>query len=114
LISKVIVTLASLLLIPAALAAPADDVSNAIHQFIDAFNSGDAKAVDAAYAAGSVSITDEFAPYRWTGPHAGHAWAAAYDKHAQATGVSDGNVKYSDTTRTEVDGNYAYAVVPTL
>jgi len=28
--------------------------------------------------------------------------------------VSDGNVKYSDTTRTEVDGNYAYAVVPTL
>ena len=113
-ISKAIVTLASLLLIPAALAAPADDVSNAIHQFIDAFNSGDAKAVDAAYAAGSVSITDEFAPYRWTGPHAGHAWAAAYDKHAQATGVSDGNVKYSDTTRTEVDGNYAYAVVPTL
>jgi ketosteroid isomerase-like protein len=82
---KAIAILASILLIPAAMSAPADDVSNAIHQFIDAFNSGDAKAVD-----------------------------AAYDKHAQATGVTDGNVKYSDSTRTEVDGNFAYAVVPVL
>ncbi len=101
-------------LVSSAMAAPADDVSNAIHHFIDAFNGGDTKAVDAAYATGSISITDEFAPYRWSGPHAGRAWAAAYDKHAQATGVADGNVKYSDSTRTEVDGNFAYAVVPVL
>jgi ketosteroid isomerase-like protein len=112
--TKAIGILTSIFLMPAAMSAPADDVTNTIHRFIDAFNSGDTKAVDAAYASGNVSITDEFAPYRWTGPHAGHAWAAAYDQHAQATGVSDGNVKYGDSTRTEVDGNFAYTVVPTL
>jgi ketosteroid isomerase-like protein len=112
--TKVISLVASILLIPVATAAPVDDVTSAIHHFIDAFNSGDTKAVDAAYATGSISITDEFAPFRWTGPHAGQAWAAAYDKHAQAAGVSDGNVKYSDSTRTEVGGDSAYAVVPVV
>jgi opacity protein-like surface antigen len=109
--TKAIAILVSVLLTPAAMAAAADDVISAIHRFIDAFNSGDTKAVDAAYASGSIAITDEFAPYRWTGPHAGEAWAAAYDKHAQATGVADGNVKYGDSTRTEVDGDFAYAVL---
>jgi ketosteroid isomerase-like protein len=109
---KAISVLASVLLMPVGMAAPVDDVTSAIHHFIDAFNSGDTKAVDAAYANGSVSITDEFAPYRWTGPHAGQTWAAAYDKHAQSTGVSDGRVKYGDVTRTEIDGDSAYAVIP--
>lgn len=112
--TKAVAILASIFLMPAAMAAPTDDVTTAIHHFIDAFNSGDTKAVDAAYANGSIAITDEFAPYRWTGPHAGQAWAAAYDKHAQATGVADGNVKYSDSTRTEVDGDFAYSVVPVV
>ena len=49
-------------------------MTSAIHHFIDAFNSGDTKAVDAAYAGGNVSITGEFAPFRWTGSHAGKAW----------------------------------------
>lgn len=110
--SKAISLVAGMLLIPAAIAAPVDDVTTAIHHFIDAFNSGDTKSLDAAYATGSVSITDEFAPYRWTGPHAGQVWAAAYEKHAQATGVSDGRVKYSDSTRTEIEGDFAYAVIP--
>ena len=106
--------LASILVTPAAMATPVEDVTGAIHRFIDAFNSGDTKTVDAAYASGSVSIIDEFAPYRWTGPHAGQTWAAAYDKHAQATGVSDGLVTYSDSTRTEIGGDFAYAVVPVV
>jgi len=56
---------------------------------------------------------DEFAPHRWSGPHAAQDWAAAYDKHAQATGVSDGQVKYSAPTRIEREGELAYVILPT-
>jgi len=37
-----------------------------------------------------------------------------YDKHAQATGVTDGMVTYGKPTRTEVDGDVAYVVMPTV
>ena len=57
----------------------------------------------AAYATGVITIVDEFAPHIWTGPDAAHQWADAYDKHAQATGVTDGRVTYRKPTRTEVD-----------
>lgn len=56
---------------------------------------------------------DEFAPHRWSGPHAAQDWAAAYDKHAQATGVSDGQVKYGAPTRIEREGEFAYVILPT-
>ncbi len=100
-------------LIPVAFAAAAGDVTAPIHQFIDGFNNGDTKSAYAAYATGDILIVDEFAPHRWTGPHAPQDWAAAYDKHAQATGVSDGSVKYGKPTRTEMEGDLAYVVLPT-
>src|SRR5260221_6493833 len=107
--------LASSLFAPAAMAAgPAGDVTAPIHQFIDGFNTGDTKSAFAAYAAGGVSITDEFAPHLWQGPNAAQAWAADYDKHAQASGVTDGSVKYGAPTRTEIDGDIAYVIVPTV
>jgi hypothetical protein len=106
--------LVGLLLLPVAGAAADADLVAPIHQFIDGFNGGDTKSAYAAYAAGSISIIDEFAPHLWMGADAAHAWAAAYDKHAQATGVTDGHVKYSEATRTEVEGNLAYVVVPTV
>jgi hypothetical protein len=84
-----------------------------IRQFMDGFNTGDTKSGFAAYATGDISITDEFAPFHWSGPDAAHAWAAAYDKHAQATGVADGSVKYGEPTRTEMQGDLAYVIVPT-
>jgi ketosteroid isomerase-like protein len=109
-----VVFFASVLLMPAVMAAPISDVIAPIHQFIDGFNSGDTKSGYAAYARGSISITDEFAPHLWVGSNAAHAWAAAYEKHAQATGVSDGSVKYGDPTRTEVEGDLAYVIIPTV
>ena len=72
------------------------------------------KTVYASYAAGDINIVDEFAPHRWSGPNAAHAWAADYDKHAAATGVSEGLVTYAAPTRTESEGALAYAVVPTV
>ncbi len=104
--------LASVLVVPALWAA-AGDVMVPIRQFIDSFNTGDTKSGYAAYAMGDIAIVDEFAPYHWTGPNAAHAWAAGYDKHAKATGVTDGTVKYAEPTRTEMEGALAYVVIPT-
>jgi len=102
------------LVIPVAQAAPPADVTAPIHQFIDGFNTGDVKSAYAAYASGDIVIVDEFAPHLWVGPQAAHNWAADYDKHTQATGVSDGSVKYGAPTRTEVEGSTAYVVIPTV
>ncbi len=103
----------SVLMLPAIMFAAAPDVTAPIHQFIDGFNTGDTKSAYAAYASGDITIVDEFAPHRWIGPHAPQNWAADYDKHAQATGVSDGSVKYGSPTRTEIESDVAYVIIPT-
>jgi ketosteroid isomerase-like protein len=101
--------------VPAGTPAGKDDASAPVRQFIDGFNTGNVESAFAAYAtSGSITIVDEFAPHLWVGPNAEREWADAYDKHAQATGVTDGKVTYKDPTRTEVDGNVAYVVMPTL
>ena len=101
-------------LAPAAKAAVAGDVIAPVRQFIDAFNSGDTKAENAACASGNIVIIDEFAPHLWFGPHAPQQWAADYDKHAQATGVTEGRVTYGAPTRKEIEGDKAYVIVPTV
>jgi len=97
-----------------ATAASQGDPAAPIRQFIDGFNSGDTKSAFATYATGDISIVDEFAPHRWLGPNAAHRWAAAYDKHAAATGVTDGHVSYSEPIRKEIEGALAYVVMPTV
>ena len=101
-------------LAPAAKAAVTGDVAAPIRQFIDAFNSGGAEAEYAACAKGDIVIIDEFAPHLWVGPRAPQQWAADYDKHAQATGVTEGRVTYGAPTRKEVEGDKAYVIVPTV
>ncbi len=109
----VLALMAILICAPPGFAATGDDVAAPVRQFIDAFNKGDASAGFATYAQGEIEIIDEFAPHIWTGPHAAQDWAAAYDKHARATGVSDGVVKYGTPTRIEVEGDHAYVILPT-
>lgn len=106
--------IASILLVPPAIAVSPGDVTTPIKQFIDGFNTGDVTTAYAAYAPGTITIIDEFAPHRWVGPNAAHEWATAYDKHATATGVTDGVVKYGAPTRSVVDGDTAYVIVPAL
>ena len=105
--------LVSVVLAPAGMLAAAPDVTVPIRQFIDGFNTGDIKSAYAAYSTGDITIVDEFAPHRWVGPHAPQDWAADYDRHAKATGVSDGIVKYGAPTRTEIEIDVAYVIVPT-
>jgi ketosteroid isomerase-like protein len=106
--------LASILIAPAVRAATPADVAAPLHKFIDAFNAGDTKTAFALYATGNITVVDEYAPYSWVGPHAGQDWAASYDKHAAATGVTDGKVTYGKTTRTVIEGDLAYVVIPTV
>lgn len=103
----------SVLMAPTGILAATPDANATIRQFLDGFNSGDTKSMLAAYSTGDVTIVDEFAPHRWVGPHAHQAWSADYEKHAQAAGISDGSVKYGAPTRTEVEGDAAYVVIPT-
>ncbi|HXS77560.1 MAG TPA: DUF4440 domain-containing protein [Terracidiphilus sp.] len=105
--------IAGVLWSPVVFAATGEDVAAPIRQFIEAFNKGDTASAYATYARGEINIVDEFAPHRWNGPHAAQDWVAAYDKHAQAAGVSDGQVKYSAPTRIERQGEFAYVILPT-
>lgn len=109
-----ILMLAGACLASAAIAAPAPDVTAPIKQFLDGFNTGDTKSAFAAYAGGDVAIIDEFAPHAWIGAKAPQQWAAEYNRHAAATGVTDGIVKYGKPTRTEIGTAHAYVIVPTL
>jgi len=110
---KMLFTLVGLVLCAPGARAAANDVVAPVLQFINAFNAGDTKAAFATYASGNILIVDEFAPHAWSGPHAAEDWAAAYDRHAQATGVTEGKVTYSAATRVEVEGDAAYVVMPT-
>src|SRR3954471_12374184 len=104
----------SALFAPAGLSAQTPDVTAPIRQFIDGFNKGDTKSAYAAYSAGNIAIIDEFAPYHWVGPNAAHGWADDFQKMAEAKSITDGKVKYGAPKRTEIEGDSAYVIVPTV
>jgi ketosteroid isomerase-like protein len=111
---SILALLAAALLVPSTFATAQADVAAPIRQFIDGFNSGDTKVALAAIAQGDIHIIDEFAPFSWNGPNAAQDWITGYDKHAQATGVTDGIVKYEAPTRIELEGDLAYVILPTI
>ena len=82
-----------------------------IHQFVDAFNRGDAKA-EAAACDAQAAIIDDFAPHEWQGPTACADWAAAYAADAQKDGATDGVVTLGRPWYSSVTGNRAYVVLP--
>ncbi len=110
---KAIVLLAGLSALFVASAAYAGDaaVQAPIHQFIDNFNKGDAKAAKAAHVA-SPSIIDEVSPHHWSGPKAFDTWVADLTKSEAVEGRTGGAVTLSSATREVVSGNHAYVIVP--
>lgn len=108
---KLFLAICVVLLITAA--AYAQDVNAPIQQMLNGFNTGDMKLVTASYVAGgNIVIIDEVAPHLWTGAKANDTWLADLDKHDKALGVTDGKVTAKPASRTEVDGDNAYVVVP--
>lgn len=83
-----------------------------VRQALSDFNSGDYGAWARA-CAGSTDIIDDFAPYRWSGPGACNAWAAALRKNNAATNISNITVNAGVPSHMEVGGDTAYIVLPT-
>jgi len=100
--------------IPYLYGASQQDLTKPIHQFIDGFNKGDMNSTYAAYVSGNVFIVDEFAPHLWHGPHAAQDWATDFDKMTKAEGSSDAKAKYGAPTRTEVESDAAYVILPVV
>jgi ketosteroid isomerase-like protein len=79
--------------------------------FVEAVNHGQMdKALD--YYAPSVTIVDDLAPYRWTGPGAGGAWLTAMDANAKALAITGIEMRVTQVTRVEVAADHAYAIAP--
>ena len=87
-------------------------VMTPVHQFVDAFNKGDAKAA-AAMCAAETSIIDEFPPHEWHGAGACAKWMNDYAADAKNEGVTNGAVTLGSPRHVDIAGDRAYVVVPT-
>ena len=86
-----------------------------IKQFIDAFNKGDMATAAATHTTDAdLAIIDEVPPFAWRGAQAFKAWGAALDADSKKRGITESAVTISAPTRTEIDGDQAYVVVPAV
>lgn len=110
---KSLFVISSALLLMAAPMAHAGDagVEATLRQFADAFNKGDMKAAKALHVA-APAITDEVAPYHWSGAKAFDDWGADLGKAEAAEGKSGGQVTIGAPTRENVAGASAYVIAP--
>ena len=86
-------------------------VLGSIHRFIDGFNKGDLKTIEAV-CADQTSILDEFPPHEWHGPGACARWVGDYDVDAKKNGITDGIVTLRKPSHVDVTADRAYAVIP--
>jgi len=87
------------------------DVMVPVHQFVDAFNTGDTKTAAAA-CADDMSIIDEFPPHEWHGPGTCLTWMNDYDADAKKNGITDAIVTLSQPRHIDITVDRAYVVVP--
>jgi len=106
---RIFVFASALMLAAPAFASEKDDALAPIKAFVAAVNKGDMKAV-AAQHVDAPSIIDEFPPHHWSSVD---AWAADYGKDAAAHGASDGRLTMHKVHRLTLEGDAAYAVIPT-
>lgn len=95
-----------------ATAGPAEDATRAVTTVLDKFNGGDAAAFVAAHRDGAI-ITDEFAPYTWSGAGSVKTWLDGYAADSKKRGISGGRVDYGAPLQASSDGSSAYIVLPT-
>jgi ketosteroid isomerase-like protein len=86
-------------------------VMSVIDQFVAGFNAGDTKKA-LALCTDQMAIVDEFPPHEWHGSSALARWLEDYDVNAKKDGITDGFVKAKAARHLDVQGDYAYAVVP--
>ena len=94
---------------------PDPQVIAPIQKFIDSFNKGDSAGAAATHAAeADLVIIDEVPPFLWRGARAFQLWSTDLDNDAKKHGLTDPMVKLGAPTRTEVNGDQAYVVIPAV
>jgi ketosteroid isomerase-like protein len=98
-------------------AAPAaatdkSDVMSVIHQWVDAFNKGDAKSVTAA-CADQTSIIDDFPPHEWHGTGACAKWFSDFQAFAKASEMTEVVATVGKPAHVDITADVAYVVAPT-
>ena len=83
----------------------------AVQQYIDGFNNGDAEAMAATFDAQG-SILDGMAPHLWVGPTAAEDWYRDALAEGEHLGVSDYLITLDEPSHNDVTGEHAYLVVP--
>ena len=86
-------------------------VTATVHQFIEAFNKGDAKSA-LALCASRVSIIDDVPPHEWQGATALSDWLNAYGVDAKKNGITDGVVTLGTPWHIYAAAGRGYVVVP--
>lgn len=86
------------------------DVMKVIRQYVERFNNGDPKSAE--LCTDHTVIIDEFPPHTWAGPNACLSWMQDYDVDAKKHGISDGHVTLGKPRVLDLDGDRAYAVIP--
>ena len=88
-----------------------EDPIAAVHQYIDAFNNGDAKGMVATFAEPGV-ILDGMAPHLWQGQTATRDWYRDVLIEGKQHGASEYFVTVGEPLHNNVTGESAYVVVP--
>ncbi len=109
---RILLAAAALLIAAPAAASDAADVMVPIRAFVAAIDKGDLAAAAAAHV-DAPSIIDDFPPHHWSGAGAFASWGADYGKDAQASGATGGRLTMHKVRRIKLEGDSAYAVVPT-
>ena len=81
-----------------------------VHDFVDAFDKGDAAGA-AATQSPDVTIVDEVAPFVWKAPGGFGAWAGTLMADAKAKGQSGNKVTLGEVIRDQEEGDVAYVVM---
>lgn len=93
-------------------AAQETEVMATLRQFIDGFNQGNVESALAACAE-QTSIIDEFPPYEWHGAGSCAKWASDFDAYVKKNGMTGPVVTLVTPRHVNVEGVWAYVVVPT-
>ena len=109
---RVLIAFALAMLLQGTIAAQEKSaVVASVHQFVNAFNKGDAKTA-AAMCANETAIIDEFPPHEWRGAGACMKWMNDYDADAKKEGVTDGAVALGEPRHVDITAGRAYVVIP--
>ena len=106
---RIFVFASALILAAPALASEKDDALAPIKAFVEGINKSDMKGAAAVHV-DAPSIIDEFPPHHWTSLD---TWAADYGKESARLGASDGRLTMHKVHRLTLEGDAAYAVIPT-